>query len=184
MHASRLGPMLLALLRKPLAVQQLAALESLRLPAYRDLLLNNVFSVMGTEARLMAQAWLILTLTNSDAWVGSTVGLPALLAAATALLGGVLADRLDRRVMLIVLKLAMAAVALLTALLVAFGMIQLWHLVVLAFIIALFNVSGTTASQTMIVDIVPREQLFTANALYSAAANLAIVIGPCLLASS
>jgi MFS family permease len=119
MRAGKFGTMLLALLSRPFSAPKLVALETLQLPPYRYLLLNNVFGVMGGESRLMAQAWLILTLTNSDAWVGATAGLPALLAAAMALLGGVLADRLDRRAMLIVLTLALAFVALLTALLVA-----------------------------------------------------------------
>ena len=73
---------------KLLASPRLAALATLRLPMYRYLLLNSLFGQMAQQARLMAQAWLILALTNSDAWVGTVAGLPALLAAATALLGG------------------------------------------------------------------------------------------------
>lgn len=180
MRAGKIRPMLLALLSRPFSAPQWVAFEPLQLPPYRYLLLNNVFGVMGAESRLMAQAWLILTLTNSDAWVGSTAGLPALLAAVMALLGGVLADRLERRAMLIVLTLSLSFVALLTALLVATDTVQLWHLLALAFVIALLNVSGSTVSQTMIADIVPRAQLFSANALYSASANLAIVVGPLL----
>ncbi len=180
MRERKLGFLFVALLENPSIAPRLVALESLRLPAYRYLLLNSVFIVMGSEARLMAQAWLILMLTNSDAWVGTTNGLPAIVAAATALLGGVLADRRERRTMLIVLSLAMATVALLTALLIATGTIQIWHLLALAFIIAVLHVSRMTASQTMIVDIVPREQLFGANALFSAASNIALVIGPAL----
>ena len=156
------------------------ALDSLRLPAYRYLLLGNIFNQMGREARLMAQAWLILALTNSDAWVGAVAGLPAVAAAGMALLSGVLADRLNRRTMLIAIQLGLAAVALLTALLVTGELIRVWHLLALAFVISLLDVSGITAGQTMIMDIVPRSQLFSANALYTATNNLAIVVGPAL----
>jgi predicted MFS family arabinose efflux permease len=82
--------------------------------------------------------------------------------------------------MLMVINLALASVSLLTALLVATHTLQLWNLLALAFVIAILGVSQITASQTIIVDIVPRAQLLGANALYSAAANLALVIGPAL----
>jgi MFS family permease len=167
-------------LRKPLIAQTLVVLEPMRVPAYRYLLLNNVFHVMGGDARLMAQAWLILALTNSDGWVGTVTGLPALAAAATALLGGVLADRLDRRRLLIAFELVLAAVALLTALMVATDVIRVWHLLTMAFVIALAGTSGATVSQSIVVDVVPREQLFAASVLHSASANLATMVGPAL----
>jgi MFS family permease len=165
---------------KFLSSPRLAALGTLRLPSYRYLLLNNLFGQVAQQARLMAQAWLILSLTNSDAWVGIVAGLPALLAAATALLGGVLADRLNRRSLLTGIRLSLAGIALLTALLVVMDLVQIWHLLVLALAVALLDVSSTTTSQTLIVDLVPKEELFGANAVYSAAANLAMMIGPAL----
>jgi MFS family permease len=79
---------------------RLASLSTLRLPAYRYLVLSAALNSMANESRLMAQAWLLLALTNSDGWVGLVAGLPALLAAATAPLGGVFADRGERRRML------------------------------------------------------------------------------------
>lgn len=159
---------------------RLAALDTLRIPAYRYVVLSALLNNMANEARTMAQAWLILTLTNSDAWVGGVAGLPALLAALTAPLGGVFADRWERRRMLMTVRIALAATALLTALLVGLEQVQVWHLLALAFGVALFNVSGLTAGQTMIIDSVPREELFNANALFSAAVNLAQVLGPAL----
>lgn len=159
---------------------RLASLSTLRLPAYRYLVLSAALSSMANESRLMAQAWLLLALTNSDGWVGLVAGLPALLAAATAPLGGVFADRAERQRMLMVVRLGLAAPALLTALLVGGDLIQVWHLLALAFLIALLDVSGMTVNQTIILDAVPREELFNANALFSAAMNLAIVVGPAL----
>jgi MFS family permease len=103
-----------------------------------------------------------------------------LLAAGTAPLGGVFADRWERRRMLMVVRLALSATALLTALLVGGDLIQVWHLLALAFVIAVLDVSGLTAGQTMIIDAVPRDELFNANALYSAALNLSLVLGPAL----
>lgn len=157
---------------------RLAALGTLRIPAYRYVVLSAMLNNMAKESRMMAQAWLILALTNSDAWVGGVAGLPALLAAATAPLGGVFADRWERRRMLMLARLALSATALLTALLVGGDLIHVWHLLALAFVIAVLDVSGLTAGQTMIIDAVPREELFNANALFSAALNLALVLGP------
>lgn len=159
---------------------RLAALGTLRLPTYRALVVSAALNNMAKESRMMAQAWLILALTNSDAWVGGVAGLPALLAAATAPLGGVYADRWERRRMLMVVRLALSVTALLTALLVGGDLIQVWHLLALAFVVAVLDVSGLTAGQTMIIDAVPRNELFNANALYSAALNLALVLGPAL----
>lgn len=159
---------------------RLAALGTLRLPAYRYLVLSAALNNMAKESRTMAQAWLILALTNSDAWVGGAAGLPALLAAATAPLGGVFADRWERRRMLMVVRLLLSATALLTALLVGGELIRVWHLLALAFLVAVLDVSGLTAGQTMIIDAVPRDELFNANALYSAALNLSLVVGPAL----
>jgi len=159
---------------------RLAALGTLRLPAYRTLVFSAALNAMANESRLMAQAWLILALTNSDAWVGGVAGLPALLAAITAPLGGVFADRWERRRMLMLVRLGLSAIALLTALLVGGDLIQVWHLLALAFLIAILDVSGITAVQTMIMDVVPREELFNANALFSAAFSLALVVGPAI----
>ncbi|MEZ4869763.1 MAG: MFS transporter [Caldilineaceae bacterium] len=160
--------------------QRWDAVQILRLPAYRHLLLGNILNQMGREARMMAQAWLILALTNSDAWVGAVVGLPAITAAVMALISGVLADRFNRRTMLIIIQLVLTGVALLTMLLVAADLIHIWHLLALAFIISLVDVSGMTASQTLIMDQAPRVQLFSANAVYTATNNLAIVVSPAL----
>lgn len=96
------------------------------------------------------------------------------------LAGGVLVDRLNRRSLLIGIRLSLAGIALLTALLVVMDLIEIWHLLMLAFAVALFDVSGMTTSQTLIVDLVPKEKLFGANAVYSATGNLAMVIGPAL----
>ena len=159
---------------------RLASLSTLRLPAYRYLVLSAALNSMANESRLMAQAWLLLALTNSDGWVGLVAGLPALLAAASAPLGGVFADRGERRRMLMLVRLGLAATGLLTALLVGGNLVQVWHLLALAFLVALLNVTGLTAGQTMIIDAVPRDELFNANALYSAAMNLALVVGPAI----
>jgi MFS family permease len=166
--------------QRPAIQVRLATLQTLRLPAYRYVVLSAALNNMAVESRLMAQAWLILALTNSDAWVGTIAGFPALLSAAVALFSGVLADRLERRRIMLVVYLGLSAIALFTALLVATEFVQVWQLFAMAFAIALLEVSGNTASQTMIVDTVPREELFNANALFSASVNLAVVIGPAI----
>ncbi len=86
----------------------------------------------------------------------------------------------DRVRMLTMVRLSLSAVALFTALLVATNVIQVWQLLILTFLIAPIDVTGNTTSQTMIIDTVPRAELFSANALFSAAVNLALVLGPAL----
>ena len=160
--------------------RRLAAFDSLVISSYRFLLIESLFTMTGFQARLMAQAWLVLEVTNSDAWVGIVNGLPAIPVAALALFGGVMADRMDRARMLVWTRVSLAALGLLTAFLITTDVIELWHLIALSFFVAVTQTFGATASQTMIVDVVGRERLFSANALYGATFNIGTFVGPAI----
>ena len=70
----------------------LAALETLRIASFRYLLFGNAFAMLGFQARQMAQAWLVLEMTDSDAWVGAANGVPAIPVIFLTLFGGELED--------------------------------------------------------------------------------------------
>ena len=156
----------------------LAALETLKIASFRYLLVDNTFAMLGFQARMMAQAWLVLEMTDSDAWVGAANGIPAIPVIFLTLFGGVLADRMNRRVMLVWSRLIFAALGLLTAVMISAGVIELWHLFMLAFLIGAAQTFGITAGQTLIVDIVGREKLFGANAVFGISFNTAMFVGP------
>lgn len=157
---------------------RLAALETLKIASFRYLLVDNTFAMLGFQARMMAQAWLVLEMTDSDAWVGAANGVPAIPVIFLALFGGVLADRMNRRLMLVWSRLIFAALGLLTAVMISAGVMELWHLFMLAFLIGVAQTFGITAGQTLIVDIVGREKLFGANAVFGISFNTAMFVGP------
>ncbi len=159
---------------------KLAVRAALGDASFRYLLLDNTFGMLGFQVRIMAQAWLVLRMTDSDVWVGLANGLPAIPVAILVLFGGVLADRTDRRMLLVWTRVIFAAFGLITAALVSANAIELWHVVTLGFAIAAASAFGVTASQTLIVDIVGREQLFGANAMFGVTMNLATFVGPAI----
>ena len=159
---------------------KLAVVATLRAPRFPYLLLDNVFGMVGFHLRTMAQAWLVLKMTDSDAWVGLANGLPAIPVAVLALFGGVLADRADRRTLLVWTRLTFAVCGVATGALIAAGVIDLSHVIVLAFIAAAAASFGVTLSQALVVDVVGRDRVFSANALFGMAMTVSAVGGPAL----
>ena len=157
---------------------RIAAFETLGIPSFRFLLADSAFSMIGFQARIMAQAWLVLSMTDSDLWVGVVNGLPAIPVVFLTLFGGVMADRVNRRIMLVWTRIAMAALGLITAFLITADVVELWHLMVISFFVAVTQASGVTASLPMIFDIVGRDRIFNANALFGATFNLSMFVGP------
>jgi len=151
--------------------------------AYRDYRLlwsGNMVTQTGRWMQEVATGWLMLELTDSPAWlglVGFTRGLPMLLLSLPA---GVLADRIDRRRLLVTSQVLAAGFATILALLVATDLVRPWHVLVLSFL------SGSTMSfifptrQALVSTLVPRERMANAVAVNSAGQNSARVFGPSL----
>ncbi|MGH9368461.1 MAG: MFS transporter [Thermoanaerobaculia bacterium] len=150
---------------------------------YRDfrLLWAGAFtSSVGTWMQEVAQNWLILTMTGS----AFLLGLDAFLADAPFLLfslfGGVLADRLDRRRILLGSQLVQMSSALLLVALILTGALSVWIILTLSFVVGLAQSFGGPAYQALVPTLVDREDLPNAVALNSIQFNLARVIGPVL----
>ena len=150
---------------------------------YRDfrLLWAGAFtSSIGTWMQEVAQNWLILTMTGSafllglDAFLGDA---PFLL---FSLLGGVLADRRDRRQILLVSQLVQLSSAFLIAGLILTHSIHVWMILTLSFVVGLAQSFGGPAYQALVPTLVDREDLPNAVALNSIQFNLARVVGPVL----
>ena len=151
--------------------------------SYRDfrLMWAGAFtSSVGTWMQEVAQNWLILTMTGStfllglDAFLGDA---PFLL---FSLFGGVLADRLDRRRILLGSQLVQMSSALLLAALILTGAVQVWIILALSFVVGLAQSFGGPAYQALVPTLVDREDLPNAVALNSIQFNLARVVGPVL----
>lgn len=147
---------------------------------FRLLWLGALTSSIGTWMQKIAQAWLIVTMTGSasafyvglDSFVGE---LPILL---FTLIGGVVADRRDRRHMMLTSQVTQMVIAFVLAALVYTESIQIWMILSLSFISGCAQAFGGPAYQSLIPTLVGKDHLPNAVALNSIQFNLARVIGP------
>jgi MFS family permease len=154
--------------------------EALRIPNYRIFFVGQLVSLTGTGMQQVAQAWLVLTLTDSPLALGTVIMLQFLPNLLFSLLGGVLADRMPKRRLMLVSQSVGAGQALALALLTATGQIQLWHVYVLAAVLGSANALDTPTRHSFVTELVGREQLPNAMSLNSTLSNTTRVIGPAL----
>jgi predicted MFS family arabinose efflux permease len=165
----------------PLPPKQGVLAATFRAFQYRDfrLMWGGAFtSTTGAFVQEVAQSWLVYTLTDSAFLLGLTAflnGAPILL---FSLLGGVAADRVDRRKLLLGSQYVQMASALVLAGLLATDMIEIWHIMAAAFATGMGQAFGGPAYQALIPSLVEKEDLPNAIALMSIQFNLARVVGP------
>ena len=150
---------------------------------YRDFRLMWIgacTSSIGTWMQVLAQSWLVLKLSNSafllglDAFLG---GLPIFL---FSLVGGVIADRIDRRKVLLGSQYVQMSCAFLLTILIATHVVHVWMILCLSFVAGLAQAFGGPAYQALTPMLVEKEDLPNAIALQSIQFNVARVIGPAL----
>jgi MFS family permease len=147
---------------------------------FRILWLGAFTSTVGTWMQKFAQSWLVLSLTGSAWYLGldSFLGeLPILL---FTLVGGVIADRHNRRLLLISSQVVQLSSAALLAVLVWFGVVHVWHVLLLSCVSGFAQAFGGPAYQSLVPSLVPKKDLPNAIALNSIQFNLSRVIGPAL----
>jgi MFS family permease len=153
--------------------------RSLKVRNYRLFASGQVISLSGTWAQRVAQDWLVLELShNSGVALGITTGLQFLPVLLFGLYGGVLADRYDKRALLIGAQVAMGVFALALGLLDLTGAVQLWHVYALAFLLGLASVIDTPVRQAFVVEMVGPADLPNAVSLNSATFNASRILGP------
>jgi MFS family permease len=154
--------------------------RSLKTFNYRVWAIGSLVSNTGTWMQRTAQDWLVLTeLTHHSATaVGIVMGLqfgPQLLLLPWS---GYAADRFDRRKLLMATQAVAGFLALVLGLLVVSGLVQLWHVYVLAFLSGCVNAIDMPARQTFVSDLVGNNDLSNAVALNSSSMNVAQMVGP------
>jgi MFS family permease len=157
-----------------------ALLKVFRHRNYRLFFSGQLVSLMGTWMQSVAQGWLVYSLTHSPFLLGLTSFCAQVTVFFMASFGGVIADRVDRRRMLIVTQSLSMAQAILLAVLTLAHVVQVWEIIVLAFGLGFINAFDIPSRQAMTLDMVGREDLRHAIALNSMMFNLARVIGPSL----
>ncbi len=128
----------------------------------------------------VAQSWLVLELGASPTMLGLIVALQALPYLLAGPYGGLIADRFDKRLLLIYTQAALGLLALVLGLLVVAGVVQLWQVFVLAGLTGLVGAVATPARQTIVAEIVHRDSLATAVTLNSVMTNGARAVGPAI----
>jgi MFS family permease len=140
--------------------------------------LSLLFSAVGSQISTVAVAWQVYEITNSPFQLGLTGLLRALPVMILSLPGGVLADRMDRRKLLIVTQSLAALLALVLALLTSTGQIQVWHIYVVTFLSGAVGIFDAPARTAMIPALVSAEQLASAYALNITWRQIATLGGP------
>jgi predicted MFS family arabinose efflux permease len=135
-------------------------------------------SSIGTWMQLVAQNWLVLSLTKSPFFLGLDAFLQQLPIILFTLIGGVLADRRDRRRTLLTSQYIQMSTSAVLALLMFFNLVEIWHILVLSFITGLAQAFGGPAYQSLIPSLVEKKDLPNAVALNSIQFNVARVLGP------
>jgi MFS family permease len=153
---------------------------SLRYPNYRLWFAGGLVANIGTWMQRVAQDWLVLTVLSDES--GVAVGTVTALQFAPVLLlsvwAGVLADRMNRRVLLMATQLAQAVLALGLGALVLGGHVQLWHVYVFAALLGVVAAVDGPVRQTFVAELVPPDKLSNAVGLNSTSFNAARLIGP------
>jgi len=147
---------------------------------FRVLWFGACTSSIGTWMQGVAENWLVLSLTGSAFFLGLDAFLAQLPIMLFTLIGGVVADRRDRRHMLLGSQYIQMATAFTLAALVYFNIVHIWQILALSFITGLAQAFGGPAYQSLIPSLVDKKDLPNAIALNSIQFNLARVIGPLL----
>jgi MFS family permease len=162
--------------------QSLETFSSLYVRNYRLYYIGQIISTSGTFMQSVAQAWLVLKLTNSGTALGITAALQYVPILVLGPYGGVIADRFSKRKILYFTQSISGILALALGVLVATNLVQVWMVYILAFSLGMVNVFDNPTRQTFYIELVGADNLRNAVTLYSTLVNLARVIGPALAA--
>jgi MFS family permease len=154
--------------------------SALRNRDFRLLWIGAFTSTTGTWMQTVAQSWVVLSLTGSAFLLGADAFLATLPMILFSLVGGVIADRVDRRHILLVSQFLQMSFAIVLALLIYTERVQIWHIFLLSFLTGSVQSFGGPAYQALIPMMVKREEMTNAIAMNSMQFNLARMLGPVL----
>ena len=154
--------------------------SSLSVRNYRLYFFGQIVSMSGTWIQSVAQMWLVYELTGSGVALGVVTALQFTPVLVAGMWGGIVADRFDKRKILIATQAAAAVLAAVLGTLTALGMIELWMIYVLAFALGSVSVIEVPTRQSFVVEMVGEDQLSNAVGLNSTVFTSARVIGPAI----
>ena len=128
----------------------------------------------------MAHAWLVLEMTDSEFMVGAVNAVPALALLIFSPVGGAMADRYQKLKIARLSRLWVAIFTFITTYLVASNAVEIWHLLILGFLVGFAFALGNAATITLVFDLVGRPKMLSATSLNTMVTNIGTVIGPAL----
>ena len=152
--------------------------RALRHRNFRVFWTGQLISLIGTWMQSISQGYLVYDLTHSAYMLGVVTALGTLPVLLFTLFGGVLADRLPKRSLLVATQSASALLALILGLLVVSGKVQVWEVLALATVLGVVNAIDVPTRQSFVVELVGRRDLLNAIALNSSIFNGARIVGP------
>ncbi len=141
---------------------------------------GQVVSLTGTWMQTVAQSWLVYRLTSSPLALGGVNFVSLLPLLPLALIGGSLADRFSKRNLLVLTSTNAMLQALVLTILSWTGKIQIWHIMLLAFVLGAGNILESGARQSFIAEVVDEDDLTSAIALSTSSWNVARIVGPAI----
>ena len=152
--------------------------SALSIPNFRRYFFGQSTSLIGTWMQSVAQSWLVFTVTHSATAIGFVLALQTLPVLLLGPYGGVIADRVDKRRLMIALQTLMGVQALVLGLLVVTHVVVFWEICVLAVVLGLNNCFENPARQSFVREMVGAEQVRNAVSLNSTMVNAARAVGP------
>ncbi len=156
--------------------------SSFQVRNYRLYYIGQIISTSGTFMQGIAQAWLVLKISNSGTALGIVSALQYIPVLLFGTLGGVAADRFSKRKVLYFTQSAAGILALILGILTYTNRVTIWMVFILAFCLGWVNVFDNPARQTFVIEMVGEDRLRNAVTLYSGLVNLSRVIGPAIAA--
>jgi MFS family permease len=153
---------------------------ALRHRNYRLFWFGQIGSLIGTWMQSVSEPWLVLLLGGSPFQLGLVLALEFLPSMVLAPFGGVLADRSDKRIVIIWTQVAAALQAAVLFAITVTGVVQIWHIYILAFVLGCINAVNMPVRQAFAAEMVPRRDLLNAIALNSASFNASRIVGPAI----
>lgn len=155
--------------------------RSLRIRNYRLFFFGQLVSVCGTWMQTIAQAWLVLKLSHNSAFaVGVVTALQFTPILVFGMVGGLIADRFDKRRLLVWTQASMALTAAALAAVTLTDVVQLWHVYALVFLTGFANMVDVPTRQAFVVEMVGTDDVANAVGLNSAMFNAARIVGPAI----
>src|SRR3954449_6429336 len=154
--------------------------NSLEVPNYRRYFTGQLISLSGTWMQTVAAVWVVLSLTGSGVAVGLTTALQFLPMLLIGAWGGLLADRIPKRRLLVATQALMAIPAITLFAVTATGVVEAWMVIVAVFLMGVVNAVDNPARQSFVIEMVGAEKVVNAVSLNSVIVQMARIVGPAL----